>query len=383
MPPSARSLPAVSILRRTLPAARGLAARGLAARGLTARGLTARGLTAVAALALVAAACGRGDAASAPEPEAAIPVRTAAVERGPFARPVRAAGTVAARDEWELAFKVGGVVASVPVREGDRIRKGQVLAALDTTEVAAGVRQAREAAAKAERDLARARTLRAADAIAPAAAEDAETGAAVARAALASAEFNLRNAVIVAPDDGWVDRRSAEPGEVVAPGQPIVSVSGGGRGFVVRASLTDRDVLGLAPGTAARVTLDARPEAPLAGRVAEIARSASPGTGTYQIEIRLDAERGAPPLLAGLTAKVELARTVDADAAVPLAAVQEGDGPSGAVYVVDGERARRVPVRIAFLQEGRAVLAGGLDGVREVIAEGARVADGSRVRVVR
>lgn len=362
--PFAGSLPSVSVLRGAS---------------------SARGLAAMAALALVllAVACGRGSAAPGPEPEAAIPVRTAAVERGPFQRPVRAAGVVAARDEWDLGFKVGGVVARVAVREGDRIRKGQVLAALDTTEIAAGVRQAREAATKAERDLARARTLRAADAIAVAAAEDAETGAAVARAALASAEFDLANAVMVAPDDGWVDRRSAEPGEVVAPGQPILHVSGGGRGFVVRASLTDRDVLGLAPGTAAQVTLDARPEAPLAGHVSEIARSASRGTGTYEIEVRLDAASGAPPLLAGLTAKVELARTVDASAAVPLAAVQEGDGPSGAVYVVEDGRARRVPVRIAFLQGGRAVLAGGLDGVGEVIAEGVRVTDGSRVRVVR
>jgi RND family efflux transporter MFP subunit len=343
----------------------------------------AASLAAVSALAFLAAACGRGHAAPAPEPEAVIPVRTAAVERGPFERPVRAAGVVAARDEWDLAFKVGGVVARVHVREGDRIRKGQVLASLDATEIAAGVRQAREAATKAERDVARARTLRAADAIAVATAEDAETGAAVARAALASAEFNLRNAVLVAPDDGWVDRRAADPGEVVAPGQPVLHVAGGGRGFVVRANLPDRDVLGLRPGAPARVTLDARPETPLSARVTEIARSASRGTGTYEIELRLEPGPDAPPLLAGLTAKIALARTVDAGGAVPLAAVQEGDGASGAVYVVEGDRARRVPVRIAFLQEGRAVLAGGLDGVGEVIAEGVRVADGSRVRVVR
>jgi len=340
-------------------------------------------LAALTLAAALAAGCRPSHAATAREPAPAIAVRAAAVERGPLLRPVRAGGTVAAKDEWDLAFKVGGVVARVAVHEGERVSRGQVLAALDATEVAAAVAQAREGLAKAERDRDRARVLRASDAIARAAAEDAETGAAVARAALDAAEFNRRNATLVAPDDGWVDRRLAEPGEIVAAGRPVLHVSGRGRGFVVRTSLPDRDVLGLSPGDAATVTLDARPEAPLPGRVAEIARSASRGTGTYAVEIRLDPARAPRDLLAGLTAKVEIARTVEAAVAVPLASIQDGDGASGAVFAVDGERARRVPVRIAFLQDGLAVLAAGLDGVERVVTDGAgRIADGAAVRVV-
>lgn len=341
--------------------------------------------TFVAALAAAALAAGcSGTRAAAPaEPEPAIPVRTAAVERGPVHHPIRAAGTVAAKDEWDLSFKAGGLVARVAVQEGDPIRRGQVLAALDATELAAAVRQAREGLAKAQRDRDRARTLRDSDVIPRAASDDAETAAAIAAAALESAEFNLRKATLVAPDDGWVDRRLAEPGEVVAPGRPILHVSGRGRGFVVRAGLPDRDVLGLAPGDLATVSLDARPEEPIPGRIGEIARSAARGTGTYQVEIRLDPVRAPRTLLAGLTAKVEIERTLVPAVSVPLSALLEGDGPSGAVFVLDGERARRVPVRIAFLQGGRAVLADGLDGVERVVAEGAAgLAEGTRVRLV-
>jgi RND family efflux transporter MFP subunit len=343
----------------------------------------------LAALALLApllaagAACGGARAAPAPEPDAAVPVRVAAVARGPVDRPVRAAGVVAARDERDLAFKAGGVVARVAVREGERVRRGQVLAALDATQVAAGARQAREALAKAERDLDRARALRAADVVPPAALEDAETGTRVARAAADAADFEVRTATLVAPDDGWVDRRLVEPGEIVSPGRPIVRVSGRSGGFVVRASLADRDALGLAPGVAATVTLDARPGEPIPGRVSEIARSAARGTGTYAVEIRLDPARAPGDLLSGLTAKVEIERTVPADATVPLAAVQEADGGSGAVFVVEGDRARRVPVRIAFLQGDRAVLSRGPDGRGPVVTEGAsRLTDGARVRLV-
>jgi membrane fusion protein, multidrug efflux system len=338
---------------------------------------------ALAALLAAASACAPDGRAAPAAPEAAVPVRTAPVDLGPVERPIRAAGTVAAKDEWDLSFQVGGRLAQVAVHEGERVRRGQVLARLDGTEIAAAVTQARAALAKAERDRARARVLAASDAIARAEADDAETAADVAQARLEAAAFTLRHATLTAPDDGWVDRRLAEPGEVVSPGRAVVHVSGRSRGFVVRASLPERDVLGLEPGAAATVRLDAAPGQAIAGRVAEIGRSAARGTGTYPVEIRLDAAGAPPTLLAGLTAKVEIARTVDGAAAVPLEAVQEGDGERGVVFVAEGGRARRVPVRIAFLKDDRAVLAAGLEGAERVITEGAaRLADGARIQAV-
>lgn len=327
-------------------------------------------------------ACAAGAAPSA-DTAAAIPVRLAAATPGPVDRPIRAAGSVASRDAWTLSFKVGGVVSRVAVREGDLVRRGQKLAELDATEVAAGVRQAREALVKAERDRDRARALRAEEAVPVAAAEDAETGAALAAAALATAEFNLARAAIRAPDDGWVDRRLVEPGEIVGPGQPVLRASGRGGGWVVRAALADRDALGLEAGRAARVVLDARPGASISGVVAEVARTPSPATGTYEVEIRLDPSATPEDLLSGLSAKVEIDRSVAAAASVPLAAVVEGEGDRGAVYVVERDRARRVPVRIAFLQGDSAVLSAGLAGGERVVTDGAtRLSDGAAVAPV-
>jgi len=339
------------------------------------------------ALSLTLPGCGPAVAAPAPE-VGAVAVRLAAVVPGPVDRPVRATGTVFTKDEWELGFKVGGLLARVEVHEGQSVRKGQPLASLDPTELSAGVRAAREAVEKARRDADRVGALAATDAAPRAAAEDTRTAAAVAEAQLAAAEFNLRHATLTAPDDGWIDRRLAEPGEVVAPGRAVVHLSGRGRGFVVRAALPDRDVLGLLPGTAATVTLDARPGRPLAATVAEVSRAAGRGTGTYQVELRVDPAGLEAPLaanlLSGLTAKVEIARRVAAAGAVPLAALVDGDGERGAVFTVTDGVARRVPVRIAFLQGDRAVLSGGVEGIGQVVAEGAaRLADGAHVQVTR
>jgi multidrug efflux pump subunit AcrA (membrane-fusion protein) len=150
-------------------------------------------------LGCMASACTSSRAAPATPAEAAVPVRSAAVERGPLPAPIRAAGTVHPKDERALSFKVGGVVSRVLVEVGDRVRAGQVLAALDSTEVAAGAAQAREGLEKAERDRVRARDLAAQDVAPRAAAEDAETAARVARAGVLAAEFNLRRTVLLAP----------------------------------------------------------------------------------------------------------------------------------------------------------------------------------------
>ena len=174
----------------------------------------------------------------------------------------------------------------------------------------------------------------------------------------------------------------AEPGEVVAPGRPVLRVSGRGRGFVVRASLTDREALGLRLGQPAEVSVDAWPGAPISGTVSEIARSASRATGRSQVEVRLDPERSGE-LLGGLSAKLEIARQIEVPAAVPLSALVEADGARGAVFVVDAGYARRVPVRIAFLRGDRVVLADALPGVEGVVTDGAaNLADGVAVRLV-
>jgi RND family efflux transporter MFP subunit len=339
-------------------------------------------LALAAALPLLGGCSPAAQAAAAPL-DPTIPVRTVLVVHGPVAHPIRAAGTVVTKDAWELAFKVGGLIASVEVHEGEAVRRGQVLATLDPTELAAGVRQASEALEKARRDARRMSQLAESDVAPRSAADDTRTAEALAEAQLAAAAFNLRHATLTAPDDGWVDRRLAEPGEVVAPGRPIVQLSGQGRGFVVRAALADRDVLGLRPGTPARVTLDADPGRTVTGRVTEIARAAGRGTGTYQVEIALPAS-GSAGLLSGLAARVELDRTVPASGAVPLAAVVDGDGEQGAVFTVRDGAAHRVPVRIAFLQGEQAVLSAGLDGLERVVTDGApRLADGSRVTETR
>lgn len=353
--------------------------------------LRARSLAAVLVLASVATlpACKAAtpEAAASEHAPGAVPaapavaVRLADVTRGPVARPVRGTGMLRLKSEVDLSFKVGGVVAAVLVEEGATVKKGQLLARLDPTEVDAALRQAKDGQAKADRDLERVRRLHTTGALPVVDLQNAETGASMARASVDAASFNAQRSAIYAPDDGRIDRRMVEPGEVMAPGRPAFHVSGRSKGAVVRLGLTDRDVLRVRDGDVARVMLDARPELELPGKVTQIATVASPGAGTFDVEVRLDALPEG--LLSGLTAKVDIRHDETVSAVIPIGALVEGRGDRASVFVADGARAKKLAVRVAFLQGDRAALASGLETVERVIDSGAsQLADGSTLRIL-
>jgi RND family efflux transporter MFP subunit len=299
-----------------------------------------------------------------------------------LARPIVGDGTVRPKEEIALSFKVGGVIARIAVDAGDAVRAGQTLAALDLKEIDAALAKARSAAAKAERDLARARRLYADSVVTLAQLEDAQTAAEQARADLDAAAFNRRYAVIVSPSAGTVLRREAEPGENVSPGSPVLVLGSRARGNVVQVGLADRDVVSVRKGDSAVVHFDALPGETFEGRVSQIAAAADPGTGTYAVEIAL---RDGGTLAAGLVGRMEIRPSRGASATlVPVEAVLEADGDNATVYALsaDSARAERRRVRVGFIDGDRVAVTDGLDDAAAVVTDGAAyLNDGTAVRV--
>lgn len=318
-------------------------------------------------------------------------VRAAPVSDEPVSRAVRAAGLLASKDDFSLAFKVGGVVRVIDAKVGQRVKKGTLLASLDQTEVRAMVEQAQQGRDKAQRDRERMETLYDKGQVPLADLQNVRTQSAVSSAALQAAEFNYKHTSIVAPDDGWVTARKAEPGEVVAPGQAVVRFSGQRRGSVVRVPVSDRDVLQLRPMMDADITVDALSEGAnptLRGRISEVSRTANPMTGTFEVEVALaedEVARLSDRLLAGLSAKVVIHIPEAARSSVPLSSLVESKGSRASVFVIgEDKRARKVPVEIAFLVGERAALRLPPPGAGEVASEGSEALyDGALVEVQR
>jgi len=334
--------------------------------------------------ALAVSACSESDAKPAVTPDTVRSVRTAPVVFDSTPQPVTGTGVLAARDELQLGFKIGGVIARLTVREGQTVARGQTLAVLDLREIDAQVAKAQSAVAKAERDAERAKRLYRDSVVTLAQMQDASTALDVARSDLEAARFNRQYATIVAPAPGTILRRLAEPGELVAPGAPVVALASATGGRVLRVGLSDRDLMRVRLGLPATVRFDAIPERVFAGTVREVAAAATSGTGTYAVEIALPT---AASLATGLVGRVEI-QSVGGErtALVPIESIVEADGDKATVYALDSTRthARRLPVTIAFVRGDRVAVRGALDGVGAVVTEGAAyLDDGTAVRVVR
>jgi multidrug efflux system membrane fusion protein len=337
-------------------------------------------LVATFASAIVVAGC-KGKATEEAHP--ATPVRVAAATSGPAAPSIRTNGLLANKDEIRLAFKVGGVIRKLAVSEGERVRKGQRLAEIEQTEINAQVEQARQAHEKAKRDAARGERLYEDKVISLEQLQDLRTQAAMAEAALNSAEFNWNYAAIVAPRDGTVLRRLAEERELVSAGTPVLVLGAQDKGFIVSTGLADRQIVQVRLGDAALVRLDALPDATLQGKVTEVASAADAASGMFRIEVALDPVD--LPLKSGLVAKLTIvpsSASAGTRVYVPIGAIVEGDGRRARLFVLDKDRARRRDVEVAFIEGDNVAVTSGVAAGEQVITDGAQyLEDGEQVAI--
>lgn len=338
-------------------------------------------------LGLLAICCARtGQPAPPPAPLPPVAVRSEPIEWLRRSRPVHAVGTLSGKEQIKLSFKTGGIVERLLVEEGRLVHAGQLLASLKLDEIGAVVTEMRSRLAKAERDKARVANLYEGKAATIEQLQDATTATELARAALAGAAFNEEHSTIRAPVSGKIVRRMVERNELVAPAQPVLLLRGTGRGWVVRADVSDRDIMRLAVGDPAELRFGAVAGRVYKATVTELAEDASPGTGTYDIELRL--EPGATPSLrSGLVADVTIrpGTLPPVQAFIPVAALQDGEADRALVYVpnADGTRAVARPITVAYIEGGQAAVTAGLDGATAVITDGAeRLAGRPAIRLV-
>ncbi len=319
------------------------------------------------------------------ESEEYIPIRTALVETRSSAMPISASGILTSSGEQRLSFKIGGIVSKIYVDEGDAVRPGQLLAMMDKTEIDAQVNQAKEAFAKAERDLARVEGLYRDSSATLELLQNATTARDVARETLRIAGFNQRFAEIRATRSGKVIKKLVNEGEITGPGMPaFVIFETGPDDWVLRVNLSDRDWARLSLGMRAQVRMDAYEGTVFNGRVSDLAASADPASGLYPVEVQVppQGKRFAPGLFANVAITPSKSR---AYAVVPIEAIVEGNGKSAFVFALqpDGASVKKVPVQVAFMEGDKVLVASGLEGIQEVVTAGAPyLSEKKRVRRV-
>ncbi|CCH56153.1 efflux transporter, RND family, MFP subunit [Fibrisoma limi BUZ 3] len=304
--------------------------------------------------------------------ETVIPVKLTKVTTVVRAEPVTASGLVSSAEEARLSFKIGGIINKLYVDEGQFVRKGQLLATLDLTEINAQVSQAQLASEKAERDLGRVKALYADTAATLEQLQNATTGQNVATQNLTIAQFNRSYAQIRSTVDGTVTRKLMNEGEFASAGAGVFQISSNRPGdWVVRVGVSDKDWARLRLGNRASITLDAYPDRTFTGAISELAQAADPMNKLYEVEVRINPAgvKLAPGLFAKVTLQPAQSRSY---AVIPVEAIVEGNGKDGFVYTLadDRKHVRKVPVQIGFLDGDKVLLANGLSNVTDIITAG-------------
>lgn len=348
--------------------------------------------TAICALPFVLAACG-DKAQSDPRTEAPL-VRVATIQ-GSVASSRAFTGTVAARVQSDLGFRVSGKVLERLVDAGQTVKRGQALMRIDPVDLKLAAHAQLEAVAAARaraqqtaQDEARYQDLRGTGAISASAYDQVKAAADAAKAQLSAIEAQAevaRNASryteLVADGDGIVMETLVEPGQVVNAGQVVVRLAHAGRREAV---IQLPETLRPAVGSTGLATLFGQEGAAVPARLRQLSNAADRLTRTFEARYVLDGELSNAPLGSTVTVQIPDASSISQDGfSVPIASLSDaGKGPG--VWVIQGEPAKVSwrPVKVQRLGDDSAYIAGQLKQGERIVALGTHLLrEGEQVRV--
>ncbi|MEM7434609.1 MAG: efflux RND transporter periplasmic adaptor subunit [Myxococcota bacterium] len=314
-------------------------------------------------------------------PEAMIPTSTSTAE-------------ILANRQSDMRAETSGRVVAVYADVGDRVEEGEVLVRLDVGRTTSAVKAAQATVAQtdarfqqAERELARTEGLVASGGLPEQRLDDARDAVRMSRAAREAARAEaklakrgLTEAVVRAPFAGTIVQRPIEVGEWASPGSALLTLADTSL-LKARVLLDPREALDVNVGSAARVTVFARPNEEFSGLVVRVGEVINPQTRRLPVEIEVadPARRLRPGLVGRFTVDTGPPRSV---LRVPLDGVFERFGRQH-VYVIEDGIAYRREVTLGSLREDSVELEGGVEAGETIITRGVtRVVDASKVTVV-
>lgn len=337
----------------------------------------------------------------------AMTVESVTVTRREIAEYITVVGNLIGEATVDVVPRVGGRIEDIKVKMGDRVTKGEVIAKMDDRDVREQVSQAqanldvnkatvrtRESDLKvAETTLDRMRKSFTNGLISKQNLEDAEARynsalaqidvakaqAAQTQARIEELKITLSNANIVSPVNGFVGRRTLDPGAFAGANTPLLSVVDLSTVRLV-ANLVEKDFRRIQKGMGASVEVDAFPGEKFSGKVSRVAPvfDAATRTAVMEIEVPNPGFRLKP----GMYARVSLMSDRQTDAlSVPRNAIVDIEGKRG-VYIVEGEVARFQVVRTGLQDTDRYQIVEGLTEGQRVVTTGAlAIKDGDRISV--
>ncbi len=285
-------------------------------------------------------------------------------------------------EAWEdltIAAEYPGLILSIPVEEGDRVKAGARLLNIDSATLKSNLAREEENVSVLSNKLERYRQLESEGLVSRQDVDDLNNGLVSAQAALKAMRLQIDKTMPSAPIAGIVDHIFVDRGEYVDPGKPLIRLLQVERLKAI-ADVPEKDVHFLAPGQAAELvpsSFDSRSE-PYSGTIDYIAYAADEASRTYRTKLSVSNDAGL--LRPGMIVRVRFVRQqLENVMTVPLYAVLDREGGK-IVFVADGNTARMVRVKTGVTSGERILIETGLEFGQQLIVKGQQLlVDGSRI----
>ena len=301
-----------------------------------------------------------------------INVQVTPVIEKTLAVPINTSGKLYHSKESKLSFKIPGIVAHIYVDEGQPLKKGTLLAALDMIEMRAKANQAHTVYQKAQRDLERAKRLYADSVVTLEQLQNATSALDIATSEVKIVDFNLHHSEIYAPEDGIVLRRFVEEGELIGSGNPVFLYGANIDDWVLRCGVTGKQIIQLRIGDQGTINFDAYPDQKFSAKIKEFQAVANPNTGAYEVKLKLDPSN--IQLFSGFIGQVIIIPSIGQKySIVPVESLVEGNEKEGYVYAYNrtSNSATKHKVSIGHIVKSKILIDSGLENINEVITFGA------------
>ncbi len=330
-----------------------------------------------AAALLLAGGCKKKEEAQAGKGPRAVPVIAAKAELRPVEIREESVGYIEGSEAPAISAEVSGRVLAVLADNGAPVRAGGVLARIDDGDLRLRHEAALAAASNAEKNVARLKNLFAEKVIPENQLDDAQTQLTGLRSQLAAAARDLKRAAVTSPLDGKVQSRLVAEGDYVNPGKPMFVIAGGGH-MQIHLPFPESIANRFAAGQAVRLTTPMDP-AVMEGKISEIRPLIASGSRSVDVIVNRNNPGGWMPG-ASVTGSVLLDFRKAAVLVPSLCVVLRPAGE--VVYVIEGDKARAVPVQTGVRQDGMVEITSGLKGDETLAADGASyLTDGAAVKV--
>lgn len=312
--------------------------------------------------------------------EPAVPVEIARPVRADIDAVYTATAPIESFRDARVIAKVEGEIREILAEEGDKVGKGQLLARLDGDRLRLEAARIKADLEKLERDHQRNLDLRDRNLISADDFDRIRYQLEALRASYELAQLELGYTEIRAPIGGVVSERFVKTGNTVEVNSPLFHITSL-EPLVSYLHVPEREYRRLEPGQVTTIEVDALGGERFLGTVARVSPVVDPDTGTFKITVEVTDDTGR--LKPGMFGRASIVFDRHDDALlVPRNAITE-DGEHRAVFVADGDVARRRDVRTGYSQSGRVEILAGLDEAERVVIVGqANLKDGSRISVI-